>query len=130
LYSTKHFTTLRPFACFALCAALLPACQQAEPEVTPTNAVHEEDWMRVREPIVELVAGDAGVTYVHFERSSLRYRIDTAESEDAEELTAYAAQALAEGREVCALVDRSTVPKSKDRDAALSGGPPLIVGFE
>lgn len=87
------------------------------------------DVRRVCEPITELLPGPDGITYVHFERSSLRYCIDPAESPDADAMLARARAALASGEEVCALVDRATIPRDKTRPVA-NARPPLIVGFE
>ena len=87
------------------------------------------EHLRVRERIVELLPVDDGVMIVHFERSALRYRIDPGASPNAEELPESAKRALEEGSEVCALVDRSTVPPRKDPEF-FHLPPPLIVGFE
>lgn len=110
-------------------AALLGSCSSRSESAEPTPTTAQVDYLRVEERIVELVPGDDGVTYVHFERSALRYRIDPAEADDAGELLAYARRALDEDREVCALVDRSTVPPRKD-PALFHLPPPLIVGFK
>ncbi|MCA8978679.1 MAG: hypothetical protein H6831_12075 [Planctomycetes bacterium] len=105
--------------------ALSASCSSHEESVEPDANAVRVDYLRVE----ELLPGEDGVTYAHFERSSLRYIIDPVASPDAARLLEYATRALDEGREVCALVDRTTVPPRKD-PAYFHLPPPLIVGFE
>ena len=92
---------------------LLAACT-TEPAHDPHLPAVEVEVRRLTERIDEVLEHE-GTVYVHFERSSLRYRIDPADPRAAE-LEVAARAALAHGFAITALIDRASIPPTKSRE--------------